>query len=160
MAFRFMKMRYLHYNHGKVACFSSRISVVIGAVILLGSPGLQAQSGPPSAPAITDTPGEASSAPMAATLDSMDELNDHAKLSNGDTVSYRVVEEQQQPILLTVSDAGELTIPLVGIVSAKGKTCKEIAFDLKPRLENSTFIMPRSSSASRPSAPTRWGRSI
>ena len=69
----------------------------------------------------------------------MDELNDHSKLSNGDTVSYRVIEEQQAPMLLTISDSGELTIPLVGIVSAKGKTCKQLAYELKPRLEKQYF---------------------
>jgi len=78
-------------------------------------------------------------APIAASLDSMEELNDHAKLSNGDVVSYRVIEEQTNPVHLQVSDSGELTVPLVGIVSAKGKTCKQIAYELKPRLEKEYF---------------------
>lgn len=84
-------------------------------------------------------PSDVPTAPIAASLDSMTELNDRTKLSNGDTVSYRVIEEQQAPTLLTVSDSGELTIPLVGIVSAKGKTCKQLAFELKPRLEKEYF---------------------
>jgi len=50
-----------------------------------------------------------------------------------------VIEEQHDPVLLTVSDSGELMIPLVGIVSAKGKTCKQLAYELKPRLEKEYF---------------------
>ncbi len=84
-------------------------------------------------------PSDAPTAPIAASLDSMSDLNDRSKLSNGDTVSYRVIEEQQAPVLLTVSDSGELTVPLVGIVSAKGKTCKQLAYELKPRLEKEYF---------------------
>jgi polysaccharide export outer membrane protein len=78
-------------------------------------------------------------APISASLDSMEELNDRSKLSNGDTVSYRVIEEQKDPVILTVSDSGELNVPLVGIVTAKGKTCKELANELKPKLEKEYF---------------------
>jgi len=85
------------------------------------------------------TPGDVPTAPIAASLDTMTALNDKAKLSNGDTVSYRVIEEQQAPILLTVSDSGEITVPLIGIVSAKGKTCKQLAYELKPLLEKQYF---------------------
>ena len=76
---------------------------------------------------------------IAATLDSMGALNDRSKLGNGDTVSSRVIEEQKDPVLLTVSDSGELSVPLVGLVTAKGKSCKELAYEIKPLLEKEYF---------------------
>ena len=74
-----------------------------------------------------------------SSLNSMGALNDVAKLGVGDQVSYRVVEEQKDPVLLRVSDSGELEVPLVGLVTAKGKTCKQLAYELKPLLEKEYF---------------------
>jgi len=110
------------------------------AVVFGCSVRLHAQDHTPvgTVPNVTPT-ADIPSPPIAASLDSMDELNDHSKLSNGDTVSYRVIEEEQAPMILTVSDSGELMVPLVGIVSAKGKTCKQLAYELKPRLEKQYF---------------------
>jgi protein involved in polysaccharide export with SLBB domain len=75
----------------------------------------------------------------AAMVNTMDALNDDRKLTAGDRVSYRVVEEQKDPVSLNVTDAGELAIPLVGLFPAAGKTCKEVAEELKPILEKNYF---------------------
>jgi polysaccharide export outer membrane protein len=146
-----MKMWNSDHSRSKARSFrGSALFLVIGLMIL-GPAMLCAQNAHP-APASTLggaapsgtvpdlAPSDVPSGPIAASLDSMSDLNDHSKLSNGDTVSYRIIEEQQAPILLTVSDSGELTIPLVGIVSAKGKTCKQLAYELKPRLEKEYFF--------------------
>jgi polysaccharide export outer membrane protein len=69
----------------------------------------------------------------------MEVLNDQTKLGNGDTVSYRVVEERKDPIPLTVTDSGEMEVPYIGRVQAAGKTCKELAFEIKPLLEKDYF---------------------
>jgi protein involved in polysaccharide export with SLBB domain len=51
-------------------------------------------------------------------------------------VSYRVIEEQKDiPIPLTVTDSGELPIPIIGLFPAAGKTCKQLAEQIKPLLE-------------------------
>lgn len=117
-------------------------AVIAGAFLMAGGlcpcAVLHAQNAKPAS-AGTDASGTDSSSPLAATLDSMSALNDKTKLGNGDTVSYRVVEEQKDPILLTVSDSGELTIPLIGLIAAKGKTCKELAGEIKPLLEKQYF---------------------
>jgi protein involved in polysaccharide export with SLBB domain len=76
----------------------------------------------------------------AAMINSMDALNDHTTLANGDRVSYRVIEERKDPTLLTISDSGELEIPLLGRYSAAGKTCKQLANELKPLLERDYFF--------------------
>ena len=111
--------------------------VVMG---LLAFPvSLQAQdavSGPSPA---TSTASEDSTASVAASMNSMASLNDETKLNNGDRVSYRVTEEQKDPMLLTISDSGELEVPLVGRVAAAGKTCKQLAYAIKPLLEKEYF---------------------
>lgn len=69
----------------------------------------------------------------------MDALNDANKLGNKDRISYRVIEERKDPDMLTVSDSGELQVPLLGRYPAAGKTCKQLAFELKPLLEKDYF---------------------
>jgi protein involved in polysaccharide export with SLBB domain len=75
----------------------------------------------------------------ASLINSMDALNDDRKLSIGDQISYRVIEEQKDPVVLTVKDSGDLPVPLIGLFPAAGKTCKELAKQLKPLLEKDYF---------------------
>ena len=70
---------------------------------------------------------------------SMEVLNDSAKLGVGDKVSYRVVEEKHEPITLTVTDSGEMEVPLIGRVPALNKSCKQLAYEIKPLLEKEYF---------------------
>lgn len=74
-----------------------------------------------------------------AFTNSMEVLNDQNKLGNGDTLSYRVVEERSQPIPLIVTDSGEIEVPFIGRVKASGKTCKQLAYEIKPLLEKEYF---------------------
>jgi polysaccharide export outer membrane protein len=76
----------------------------------------------------------------ASMLNSMDVLNDQTKLKTGDTLSYRVIEEQNpQPEILTVSPTGDVDVPLLGQYSAAGKTCRQLANQIKPLLEKNYF---------------------
>jgi protein involved in polysaccharide export with SLBB domain len=70
---------------------------------------------------------------------SMEVLNDSVKLGIGDRVSLRIIEERRVPISLFVTDSGEMEVPLIGRVVAKGKTCKQLAYELKPILEREYF---------------------
>jgi polysaccharide export outer membrane protein len=96
-------------------------------------------SGIPTAqPVYAPTPVGGSSA--ASMLNSMDVLNDQTKLKAGDTLSYRVIEEENpQPDPLTVSDTGDVDVPLLGLYPAAGKTCRQLANQLKPLLEKKYF---------------------
>lgn len=67
------------------------------------------------------------------------ELDDKQKLGVGDRVTFRVVEDQEEPKALTVTDAGELNVPELGLVIAAGKTCKQLAMEIKPKLEATTY---------------------
>jgi protein involved in polysaccharide export with SLBB domain len=69
----------------------------------------------------------------------MDSLDDKQKLGVGDTVSFRVVEDQEDSKALTITDAGELDVPELGLVTASGKTCKQLALQIKPKLEQVTY---------------------
>ena len=76
----------------------------------------------------------------ASLINSMDELNNERKLAPGDQVSYRVVEEQKDNATsIVVNDSGELQIPILGLFPAQGKTCKQLAEQLKPLLEKDYF---------------------
>ena len=91
---------------------------------------VQSTESPPSlAPALS----------TVALTTSMEVLNDSARLGIGDRVSFRIVEEKRAPIGLIVTDSGEMEVPLIGRVMAKGKTCKQLAYQLKPILEKEYF---------------------
>ena len=71
----------------------------------------------------------------AARIASMDLLDDQQKLGIGDQVSFRVVEDREEPKPLLVLDSGGLEIPNIGRIQAEGKTCKQVAGDIKAALE-------------------------
>jgi protein involved in polysaccharide export with SLBB domain len=120
------------------------LHTLAGAVFCLAAPviSLHAQSPVPpqiSQPVPLDNTYPTYSPSYAASIDTMDALNNERKLSVGDQISYRVVEEQKAPLPLVVRDSGEVDVPLLGLVKAAGKTCKELAEQLKPLLEKDYF---------------------
>jgi protein involved in polysaccharide export with SLBB domain len=69
----------------------------------------------------------------------MDTLDDRQKLGGGDKVIYRVIEDQDLPKSLTVTDTGELDVPYFGLVPATGKTCRQLAQEIKSVLEKELY---------------------
>jgi len=61
------------------------------------------------------------------------------KLGPGDKVSYRVIEDQDEPKSLSISDAGYLDVPYLGPVQALGKTTQQLARDVKGLLEKDLY---------------------
>ena len=103
------------------------------------APSPAAPVAPPAQVMLDNTsPGETSQS-YAAGVTTMDALNNDRRLQVGDRVSYRVVEEQKDPVLLSVTSGGDVSVPLIGLYPAKGKTCKELADELKPLLEKDYF---------------------
>lgn len=76
---------------------------------------------------------------VAVTGTVMDTLDDQKTLGVGDTVIFRVLEDQEEPKPLTVTDTGDLDVPELGLVKAAGKTSKELAFEIKSKLEQTTY---------------------
>jgi polysaccharide biosynthesis/export protein len=70
---------------------------------------------------------------------SMEALDSKRKLSPGDRLSYRVVEERTEARPLTVTDSGDLEVPLIGRVATAGKTCQGLAKEIKQALEKEYF---------------------
>jgi protein involved in polysaccharide export with SLBB domain len=69
----------------------------------------------------------------------MASLDDAKKLGSGDKITYRVLEDQDETTPLTVSDAGDLDVPYLGLVQAMKKSCKQLALEIKGRLEKSNY---------------------
>jgi protein involved in polysaccharide export with SLBB domain len=70
---------------------------------------------------------------------SMEVLDDKRPLRVGDRLSMRVVEDRKSPTALVVTDSGEVEVPLIGRVMAKGKTCKQLAYSIKGPLERDYY---------------------
>lgn len=65
--------------------------------------------------------------------------DDKYKLRVGDKISLQILEDRDAPKGLVVADSGELDVPYVGRVSASDKTCKQLADELKARLEKEYY---------------------
>jgi protein involved in polysaccharide export with SLBB domain len=97
-------------------------------------------SPPPSSPKppSSDLPSTAAAAVMRT--NSMTVLDDKKKLGTNDYISFRVVEDRDnESQRLRVNDNGELEVPYVGLVPAKGKSCKELAYTIKSLLEKEYY---------------------
>jgi len=70
---------------------------------------------------------------------SMDVLDDKRLLQIGDRLSMRVVEDRKPPVSLIVTDSGEVEVPLIGRVAAKGRSCKQLAYAIKAPLEREYY---------------------
>jgi polysaccharide biosynthesis/export protein len=65
--------------------------------------------------------------------------DDKYKLRVGDKISVQILEDRDLPKSLIVADSGELDAPYVGRVAAADKTCKQLADELKTRLEKEYY---------------------
>ncbi len=75
-----------------------------------------------------------------ATVKSMDFLDNRQKLGPGDRVTYRVLEDQDDPRSLTITDSGDLEVPYLGLVHAAGKTSLQLAKEIKESLEQKLYF--------------------
>lgn len=69
----------------------------------------------------------------------MDSLDDRQILAVGDRLTYQVIEEREAPIIVFVNARGQIDVPLIGPVSAKGKTAQALAREIKSLLEVDYF---------------------
>ena len=82
---------------------------------------------------------ETNSPVLANAPRSMSALDDTQKLGPGDRVTYRVIEDQDDPRSLTITDSGELEVPYYGLVPAAGKTSRQLAREIKGLLEQKLY---------------------
>ena len=93
----------------------------------------------PRASAVEQSTDGAASGTVMRT-NSMSVLDDKKRLGTDDFVSFRVVEDRDDlSQRLRVNDNGELEVPYVGLVPAQGKTCRELAYNIKSALEREYY---------------------
>lgn len=102
---------------------------------------------PASAPAVgandAATLAASNAGPANAAIDlltnSMDRLDEKYRLAIGDRITFRVIEDQEDPKSLTVTDSGDIQVPYLGPFPAEGKTCKQLAVEIKSELEKKFY---------------------
>jgi len=76
---------------------------------------------------------------MPDPVQAMELLDNHQKLGPGDRITYRVIEDQDEPRALTITDSGDLEVPYLGLVHAAGRTSFELAKEVKVQLEQKLY---------------------
>jgi protein involved in polysaccharide export with SLBB domain len=57
-------------------------------------------------------------------------------------LSIRILDDRQDAMQQQVTATGEISVPYIGLVDASGKTCRQLAFDIRNRLKPSYFQNP------------------
>jgi len=99
------------------------------------SPGLLAAVQPPAIASVTTNAAPPPSAPVTGGY----VLDDKHKLLPGDRVSFQITEDRTNAVPLLVAESAELDIPYIGRINVAGKTCKELADDVKTLLEKDYY---------------------
>src|SRR5689334_467883 len=119
------------------------LSCLMSVILISGLRSFAQDTSPaPSVPHATaveqPVPGTASSTVMRT--NSMAVLDDKKRLGRDDFVSFRVVEDRDNDSQrLRVNDNGELEVPYIGLVPAQGRTCRELAYNIKTALEKEYY---------------------
>lgn len=66
-------------------------------------------------------------------------LDDKHVLEPGDILSFQILEDHDPAIQMAVTDSRELDVPYVGRISVADKTCKQLAKELKGKLEKEYY---------------------
>lgn len=69
----------------------------------------------------------------------MESLDDNYRLAIGDSINFQIMEDGDDPQSLTVMDSGDVEVPYIGRYPAAGKTCKELAKQVKTELEKKYY---------------------
>lgn len=75
----------------------------------------------------------------AETVNPMETLDNSYRLQVGDQINYRVVEDRDPSVSLVVMESGEINVPYLGRVQARGLTCRQLAEVVKQRLEQDLY---------------------
>ncbi|MFV1995529.1 MAG: polysaccharide biosynthesis/export family protein [Verrucomicrobiales bacterium] len=116
----------------------------IGAGILLLAllcPSTRAQVGArmPLAPRTPPSSDTRDATAAVATASSMEVLDETRPLELGDILAFRILEDRAAPYSLVITDSGDVEVPLIGRVSAEGKSCKQLAYEIKEELEKEYY---------------------
>jgi polysaccharide export outer membrane protein len=117
------------------------LAVVLATLILFNAPGIsKAADAVTNAAAATPAAPSTNQASAAGVTNRVNVLDDKYLLAIGDQLSFRIVEDEEDPRILPVTDSGELEVPYIGRYPAVGKTCKVLAQELKVELEKKYYL--------------------
>lgn len=118
-----------------------RFSHVLTVIAILGfsAGSVSAQAVLPPGVSTASTASGSSPIGLTGVVKSMDQLDGTTRISVGDQLNFRIVEDEEQPVILTVSDSGQVEVPYAGKVQAAGKTPRELAYDVKRMLESGLY---------------------
>jgi polysaccharide export outer membrane protein len=108
------------------------------------NPGYNQDSSTPIPPPTAAPKAQAADAPPTTSTvlrtNDMEALDEKKKLGPNDFVSFRVVEDRDnESQRLRVNDNGELEVPYIGPVPAEGKSCKQLAHDIRAALQKDYY---------------------
>ncbi|MBE0545470.1 MAG: polysaccharide biosynthesis/export family protein [Verrucomicrobia bacterium] len=66
-------------------------------------------------------------------------LDDKRRLLPGDRVSFQILEDRTNAVSLLVTESTELDIPYIGRLNVEGRTCRELAEEIKTLLEKDYY---------------------
>jgi polysaccharide export outer membrane protein len=117
-----------------------KAAVFIITILALPNFSLVAQETSPPPAAAKALPSDLPVTSTVMRTNSMTVLDDKKRLGSNDYVSFRVVEDRDEESQhLRVNDNGELEVPYIGLVPAKGRTCRELAYAIKAALEKEYY---------------------
>lgn len=127
-----------------VSFIAFSISLAVTAQAQRYNPGYnQDASTPVPVPTIAPKEHSGDAPPASSTVlrtNDMEALDDKKKLGPNDFVSFRVVEDRDnESQRLRVNDNGELEVPYIGPVPAEGKSCRQLAHDIKAALQKDYY---------------------
>jgi protein involved in polysaccharide export with SLBB domain len=123
-------MTWVKNQIGKTETLLTLLSVALIA-------GCQTQNGP----AFADLQASGTLEQGAANTPAIpyDVLDDEHQLIAGDRVTFRIEQDKEDPKNILVTDTGELEVPYLGRVAAAGKTCRQLASEIKGVLEKKYY---------------------
>jgi polysaccharide biosynthesis/export protein len=69
----------------------------------------------------------------------MELLDNNYKLAIGDSITFQILEDEDDPKTLSVQDSGDVEFPYIGRFPATGKTCRQLAKQVKTELEKKYY---------------------
>ena len=124
--------------------FAHNLAGWIGAAILAQAAARGGQPARPGSPTpdaaiATNTAAPPAGTNTLATASAGYVIDDKHKLQPGDKISFRIIEDRELARILTVTDSGELDAPYIGLVATTGKSCRQLAQELKGLLEQEYY---------------------
>ncbi|MDZ4404685.1 polysaccharide biosynthesis/export family protein [Prosthecobacter sp.] len=122
----------------KLSCLVFALSIIVPC-LNAQDPGFRSPEPSRAARQATASTTTGSLNAGAAVLTSMDVLDNNRPISSGDTISIRILEDRRDALQQVVAVTGEVQAPYVGLVNARGKTCRDLAYTIKRELEKNFF---------------------